>query len=279
MGLHVPGSLYPGVAVVRLRGVLADSGITRLAELLRRRVLAPDPYLLVVDVAELRGWDRCGQRKLGEVAGYLASRGGEMVFTCLGDHLVRTEPTLAGCDAYADLRAVLAAGRATPRPARYPRLRRGKLSGHDRGLLLRHACHRGRPTDPYQIAGARRWVPRVLGSWALDSDARPVGVLVAELAANALAYGFTDTIDVTLRLWQHRDGTRLLTGEVRDTNPAPPVLRAPKAHVLGGWGLLVVATQSDLRGWYPDRDASGKTVWFARRLSPRQGGNMYGSDA
>jgi hypothetical protein len=47
-GLHIPGQVHRGIAVVRLRGVLTQIDTGRL-NALRRRILAADPQLVITD--------------------------------------------------------------------------------------------------------------------------------------------------------------------------------------------------------------------------------------
>src|SRR5207244_849809 len=129
----------------------------------------------------------------------------------------------------ADVPAVLAAGNGTTWPPRLPRMHRRGPFRPDRGELLRHACQL-MPARPRQVSAARRWADAVLGSWDIPGHAGPAAAGLAELAANAVAFGFTATADITLRLWQAPDSTRWLTVAVHDSNPAPPVLRAPASE-------------------------------------------------
>jgi anti-anti-sigma regulatory factor len=271
MGLYMPGLARRGIAVVRLRGILTGASACRLTVPLRHAFTA-DPQLLVTDLAGLRGWDDCGQRQLADVAAYLAARGGQMVLSAVGAHLKCTEPRLASLKVFADVPAVLAAGNGATWPRRLPRMRRRRPFRPGRGELLRHACQL-MPARPGQVSAARRWAAAVLGGWDMPGHAAAATAGLSELAANAVAFGFTATAGITLRLSQAPDGTRWLTVAVHDGNPAPPVLRAPAAEEHGprGWGLVIVASCAHAHGWYPDAclGMPGKTVWFTRRVQPR----------
>jgi anti-sigma regulatory factor (Ser/Thr protein kinase)/anti-anti-sigma regulatory factor len=269
VGLYIPGLARRGVAVLRLRGVLGEASACRLAASLRC-AFATDPDLLIADVSGLRGWDDSGQRQLADVAAYLAARGGQMALNAMGAHLRRTDPRLAALEVFADVPAVLAAGNAAPWPGRLPRMRRSRPA---RGELLRHACQR-LPSRPGQIPATRQWASAVAGAWDLTGHADAALAGLSELAANAVAYGFGGAAGITMRLWRNADDTRSLTVAVHDSNPAPPVLRAPAAggQVPRGWGLLIVASCAHAHGWYPGAGAGlpGKTVWLARRIPSPQ---------
>jgi anti-anti-sigma factor len=261
MGLHIPHLAHHGVAVVRLRGVLDEAGAGRLtAEL--RQVFTTDPRLVIIDLGGLRGWDQSGQRHLAGIAAYLTARGGRMALCGVGGHLRCTESRLAALGAYADVPAALIA-RLMPRPAP-ARMRRRRPPVPRRGELLRHTYH-PMPAQAERIATAGEWATTILGAWELPGDADPVLAGLLELTANAVAYGFADTVEITLRLWRDPDGARWLSAAVHDGNPAPPVWRAPTAEA--AWGLMIMATHAHAHGWCPDAaGAPGKTVWFTRRL-------------
>ena len=270
MGLYLPGLARRGIAVVQLRGVLTEASGCRLAASLRW-AFAADPQLLITDLGGLRGWDDTGQQQLAGAAGYLAARGGQMVLNALGTHLRRTDPRLAALQVFADVPAVLAAGNAAPWPQRLPRMRRRRPFRPARGELLRHGCQLI-PSGPGQVTAARQWASTLLGTWDLPGTAGPVLAGLSELAANAAAYGFADAAGITMRLWRTPEGAQWVTAAVHDSNPAPPVLRAPAARgqPLRGWGLLIVTSCADAHGWYPDASPGvpGKTVWLARCIQP-----------
>lgn len=267
MGLHIPGLAHRGIAVVRLRGVLTQIDTGRL-NALRRRILATDPQLVIIDLGGLRSWDESGQAHLADIAAYLTDRGGRMVLSGVGAHLRRTDPRMAALEAYADVPSALAAGKTMPRPRRAQRMRWRWPPISRRAELLRHAYH-PMPSQAAQIAAAREWARAVLGRWEVSGDADPVTAGLSELAANAVAYGLTDTVEITLRLWRNPDDTLWLTTAIHDANSAPPLWRTPTAAVpRRGWGLLIMAAHAHSHGWYPD-DVPGKTVWFARRFHPQ----------
>jgi anti-sigma regulatory factor (Ser/Thr protein kinase) len=272
----MPGLARRGVAVLQLRGVLGDASACRLAASLRC-AFAADPDLLITDVGGLRGWDDSGQRQLADVAAYLAARGGQMMLNAVGAHLRRTEPRLAALEVSADVSAVLA-GNSAPWPGRLPRMRRCRPFRPGRAELLRHACQR-LPSRPGQIPAATQWASAILGTWDLPDHAEAALAGLSELAANAAAYGFGGAAGVTLRLWRTAGDTQWLTVAVHDSNPAPPVLRAPAAdgQAPRGWGLLIVASCADAHGWYPDAGSGrpGKTVWLARRIPSPQLRQQY----
>lgn len=275
MGLHIPGLAQRGIAVVRLRGVLSEAGADRLTAVLRR-IFATDPELVIIDLGGLRSWTENGQAQLADIASYLAERGGQMVLTGAYAHLRRTEPRVIALAMYADVPAALAAGKAIPRRRRPPRMRqcRPVPGGAE---LLRHAYHPV-PAQAKQIAAIGEWARAVLEGWQVPGDVDPVMTGLSELAANAVAYGLADTVEITMRLWRNPEGMRWLLVAVHDGNPAPPVWRTPTANgIQRGSGLLIMAAQAHSHGWYPDAvptdarvGAPGKTVWFARHLRPRR---------
>jgi anti-anti-sigma regulatory factor/anti-sigma regulatory factor (Ser/Thr protein kinase) len=268
MGLHIPGLAHRGIAVVRLRGVLSEVSTGRLTAVLRR-IFATDPRLVIIDLGGLRSWDDSGQAHLADIAAYLADRGGQMVLSGMGAHLRRTEPRVTALAMYADVPAALAGGKAIPGPQR---MRQCRPPAPDGAELLRHAYH-PIPAQAKRIAAIGEWARTVLEGWQLPGDVDPVMTGLSELAANAVAYGLADTVEITMRLWRNPDDMRWLTMAVHDGNPAPPVWRTPTANgTQRGSGLLIMAAHAHSHGWCPDAtptDAPGKTVWFARRLRPR----------
>lgn len=266
MGLHIPRLASRGVAVVRLRGVLGEASTGRLSTVLRQ-VFTTDPQLVIIDLSGLRGWDENGQRQLAGIAAHLAARGGRMVLCGVGAHLRPAMPRLTAFEVYADVPAALIA-RTVPRHA-LARMRRRRPPAGRRAELLRHAYH-PMPSQAAHIAAAGQWAKAILASWELPGDADPVIAGLSELTANAVAYGFAATVEITLRLWRNRDGVRCLTVAVHDGNPAPPVWRTPTAQAARrGWGLMIMAAHAHSHGWCPDPTSAaepGKTVWFARRV-------------
>jgi anti-anti-sigma regulatory factor len=274
MGLHIPGLAHRGIAVVRLCGVLSEASAGRLTALLRP-IFATDPELVIIDLGGLRSWNENGQAQLADVGAYLAERGGQMVLSGAGAHLRRTEARVTAFEMYADVPAALAAGKSIPRPQRPLRMRRCRPPAPGNAELLRHAYH-PIPAEAKRIAAIGEWARAVLDAWQLTGDADPVITGLSELAANAVAYGLADTVEITMQLWRNPDDMRWLTGAVHDGNQAPPVWRTPTANgTQRGSGLLIMAAHAHSHGWYPDAtrtdacDAPGKTVWFARHLRPR----------
>jgi len=267
MGLDIPGLAQCGVAVVRPRGVLNEATIGRLS-LALRHVFAADPRLVIIDAGGLQGWNHAGQRRLAEIAAYLTTRGGQMVLSAAGAHLRRTEPDLAALKVFADVPAILAVDAVTSATRRPPRMRRRRPLVFRRAELVHHSQYT-MASQMGQVAAARAWASTVLDSWEFAGQADQVMAGLSELAANAVTYGFAETVEVTVRLWRKADDTRWLTVAVHDGNPAPPVLRTPRPMMEGeqrGWGLLIMIAHANAHGWHPDAGTPGKTVWFAHRV-------------
>lgn len=112
---------------------------------------------------------------------------------------------------------------------------------------------------------ARTLAVQQLTEWCgvpYDSDAaRAVGLVTAELAANAITHGHLPGRDFRLRLLLLPHAIRI---EVTDTRPERlPPHPAPEpgsADAASGRGLLLVEAHADRWG-YIVRDAYTKTVW------------------
>jgi serine phosphatase RsbU (regulator of sigma subunit)/anti-sigma regulatory factor (Ser/Thr protein kinase) len=118
--------------------------------------------------------------------------------------------------------------------------------------------------DTGSIAAARRFVRRVLASWAVDELMDDALVLVSELATNAVVHAGTP-FGVTCT--DLGDGVRL---EVRDRYPArglPAVLPAVDQTRPTGRGLLLCASLSS--AWGVEYTRTAKTVWCRLDLAGR----------
>lgn len=105
------------------------------------------------------------------------------------------------------------------------------------------------------VGRARREVGEWLGGLGLGGSADGVGLVLGELAGNALRHAPGAGAEVVLGV----GGGRVVV-EVRDGSPTPPVLRAdadPYAET--GRGLPLVAAFAADWGWAPEQ--GGKTTW------------------
>ncbi len=121
------------------------------------------------------------------------------------------------------------------------------------------------PAIPESVQGARRFASGTLGGWGLAGLAENMGVVVSELATNAIRHGLTlqpgpgHRTAEPLRMSLIRRGD-LVTYAVADTRPQPPVLRVPGTLEPGGLGLHIVESISLRWGWTP-LAPHGKAVW------------------
>ncbi|TNM69184.1 ATP-binding protein [Streptomyces sp. NP160] len=111
------------------------------------------------------------------------------------------------------------------------------------------------PPEVASVRAARRFVVDVLSSSGLPGLADDAGLVVSELAANAVLHARSPFDVVVQRL---QAGVRV---SVRDSSPAMPVLVAPSASAMSGRGLALVERLVARWGAGPSRGA-GKSVWF-----------------
>lgn len=109
------------------------------------------------------------------------------------------------------------------------------------------------------MPAARRFV---LGALSATSDdvREVVGVMVSELATNALLYAGTE-FDVTV---DHTDD--ILRVGITDFGGGEPRLQQPPPTVPNGRGLRIVKELSDDWGVIPTAEDGVKTVWFTLTL-------------
>ena len=120
------------------------------------------------------------------------------------------------------------------------------------------------PTAP---GCARAWTWQILREWGLAPLSDSTGLLVSELATNAVQASRAVT-GAAIWLWLIFDRKRVVI-LVWDASPQPPVPADPGEDAENGRGLLLVQALSQQWGWYfPDHpgDASssgqgGKVVW------------------
>lgn len=107
------------------------------------------------------------------------------------------------------------------------------------------------------VRAARRFVQECLTATAMQVLADDAGLLVCELAANAVLHARTD-FDVAVSLLHDRAGVRVT---VRDDAAALPAVTAPSATAMSGRGLALVQTLASRWGAGPSSSAR-KGVWF-----------------
>jgi anti-sigma regulatory factor (Ser/Thr protein kinase) len=107
------------------------------------------------------------------------------------------------------------------------------------------------PPTTASVPEARHFVDRALPEtcWAAE-----VTLLVSELASNAVRHAVTP-FTVSLQC----DGSTVRV-EVRDDDPALPVMQEPPVDAITGRGLVIVDALATRWGVTPEAD--GKIVWF-----------------
>jgi hypothetical protein len=115
------------------------------------------------------------------------------------------------------------------------------------------------------VRQARGFVRTQLEAIGLEACADDAGLMVSELAANAVLHART-AFSIHLRPTLE-GGVRV---EVHDSSPLPPVLTASSTHAMSGRGLDLVATMATRWGSHPlpappgpgTAGRGGKLVWF-----------------
>ncbi len=113
------------------------------------------------------------------------------------------------------------------------------------------------PPQTVSVRGARRFVQECLTATPMQVLADDAGLLVCELAANAVLHARTD-FDVAVSALHDRAGVRVT---VRDDAAALPAVTAPSATAMSGRGLALVQTLASRWGAGPSSSAR-KGVWF-----------------
>jgi two-component sensor histidine kinase len=126
-------------------------------------------------------------------------------------------------------------------------------------------CRRSFVEEAVSVPGARRFVLGCVGHLA-PPVLENVGLMVSELATNAVLYGATG-FDVEVRC---SDDDVVVA--VRDGGKGIPYLGPlPSQLELHGRGLRIVGELADAWGVDIHGDRPGKTVWFRLRLQPASG--------
>ncbi|PWJ47859.1 Histidine kinase-like ATPase domain-containing protein [Quadrisphaera granulorum] len=114
------------------------------------------------------------------------------------------------------------------------------------------------PPQAASVRASRHFVVGVLEASGRAAMADDVGLVVSELAANAVLHARTD-FDVVI--YEVDGGVRV---SIRDRSPALPVLVAPSASSMSGRGLALVERLVSRWGAGPSTSSSvgGKSVWF-----------------
>jgi anti-sigma regulatory factor (Ser/Thr protein kinase) len=113
------------------------------------------------------------------------------------------------------------------------------------------------PGATHTASEGRRRVRDACSSWPTE-QVQTAELLTTELVANALQHG-RGLAELLVEV-----SGRLLRVEVRDRNPSLPGFEpeVPDPEDEHGRGLFLVATFATSWGMRPDRDSTGKTVWF-----------------
>lgn len=112
---------------------------------------------------------------------------------------------------------------------------------------------------------ARRRAVRLVGEWGWAGLAGTAGLLVSELATNALLHGCLRDRLFRVRLQLTASTLRIEVSDPRGERL--PRLRLPEDDECFGRGLLIVAELADRWGIEPR--TVGKTVWAECHLGPR----------
>jgi anti-sigma regulatory factor (Ser/Thr protein kinase) len=118
------------------------------------------------------------------------------------------------------------------------------------------------PARAESVHSARSLATGTLTGWDLADLAEGMGMVVSELATNALRHGLAldgARHDEPMRMSLVRRGA-LVTCAVADSASRPPVLRYPAPLEPGGLGLHIVESLSVRWGWSP-LTPRGKAVW------------------
>lgn len=115
------------------------------------------------------------------------------------------------------------------------------------------------PADPICIGTSRRLLLRHLNHWGMSALADTAGLVLSELATNALrhASGPDDRL-IGTRFERLPGGVRI---EVHDDDEARPGRKEPSAEADSGRGLLLVDMLTGGRWGVSDRQGGGKLVW------------------
>ncbi len=124
---------------------------------------------------------------------------------------------------------------------------------------------------PASVPECRSFVRQVLGSWGLPGLCDDAGLLVSELASNAVLHARTPlTLTVS---W--RRGTNRVRVTVHDESRVQPLLREHDLSATTGRGMQIVAAVALASGVVPS--ATGKDVWF--ELEPDTGDRRRDGDS
>lgn len=110
------------------------------------------------------------------------------------------------------------------------------------------------------VSAARGFVGGVLREWGDERVAEEAGLVVTELATNAVIHA-RSKFSVSVR--QSDDVLRVA---VTDTSPRSPVARSRSNQATTGRGMRLVAAFAEV--WGVDRHSDGKTVWATLRRIP-----------
>ncbi|MFJ3672646.1 SpoIIE family protein phosphatase [Streptomyces sp. NPDC090106] len=114
------------------------------------------------------------------------------------------------------------------------------------------------PSDPAQVADARKAATRQLTEWGLEDLAFTTELVVSELVTNAIRHAVGP---IRLRLIRERS----LICEVYDGGATAPHLRHPRTTDEGGRGLLLVSQFAER--WGTRFVPEGKIIWAEQPLT------------
>ncbi|GGK45737.1 hypothetical protein Ppa06_01660 [Planomonospora parontospora subsp. parontospora] len=122
------------------------------------------------------------------------------------------------------------------------------------------------PPHAESVHSARSFATGTLSGWRLDDLGENMGIVVSELATNAIRHGLRLAADRTrepVRLSLIRRD-RMVVCALNDPGAGSPTLRDPSPLEVGGLGLHIVESLSVRWGWAP-LAPYGKIVWAVLR--------------
>ncbi|MFH9420772.1 ATP-binding protein [Streptomyces sp. NPDC017529] len=131
------------------------------------------------------------------------------------------------------------------------------IAPHDPAEVVLHEDLLDYTPFPKAVALARRRAVRLVGEWGHEEIAGDVGVLVSELATNALVHGRVKGRLFRVHLVATGRVVRVAVSDVR--GEALPAERDADEEDLGGRGLVIVRGLA--ARWGVRERGVGKTVW------------------
>ncbi|MFE4590179.1 ATP-binding protein [Streptomyces laurentii] len=132
------------------------------------------------------------------------------------------------------------------------------------------APHRGGPVilrwtqGAKSVSLARRTLRETLHDWGLSGIEDSAALVLSELLTNAVRHARTPGREIETRFLLLPGRLRI---EVHDSSEQRPLMALPETGAVGGWGLPLVDTLSEVWG-VSDRQGPGKLVWAHLATEP-----------